>query len=175
MYEPKYRCTLCCVTAEIDPIYQHLVGAKHRTKYIKNILGQPVHTKETNFTRIISSSKTKLFLFFQGVAKRSQICLARNQITFGKTHLVGAKHRTFDNSLIVSGVSLYYLFESFVVVSLFPIDSEYESVMPQTQLEKEVVDCNLLINGIDCIQIFLATPFNFITYSDSMLEGSYLL
>ena len=43
---PKYRCTLCCVTAEIDPIYQHLVGAKHRTKYIKNILGQPVHTKE---------------------------------------------------------------------------------------------------------------------------------
>ena len=38
------------------------------------------------------------------------------------------------------------LFESFVVVSLFPIDSEYESVMPQTQLEKEVVDCNLLIN-----------------------------
>ena len=33
MYEPKYRCTLCCVTAEIDPIYQHLVGAKHRTKY----------------------------------------------------------------------------------------------------------------------------------------------
>ena len=22
-----------CVTAEIDPIYQHLVGAKHRTKY----------------------------------------------------------------------------------------------------------------------------------------------
>ena len=27
---PKYRCTLCCVTAEIDPIYQHLVGAKHR-------------------------------------------------------------------------------------------------------------------------------------------------
>ena len=31
------------------------------------------------------------------------------------------------------------LFESFVVVSLFPIDSEYESVMPQTQLEKEVV------------------------------------
>ena len=38
----------------------------------------------------------------------------------------------------------YYLFESFVVVSLFPIDSEYESVMPQTQLEKEVVDCNLL-------------------------------
>ena len=30
MYEPKYRCTLCCVTAEIDPIYQHLVGAKHR-------------------------------------------------------------------------------------------------------------------------------------------------
>jgi hypothetical protein len=29
------------------------------------------------------------------------------------------------------------LFESFVVVSLFPIDSEYESVMPQTQLEKE--------------------------------------
>ena len=26
----------------------------------------------------------------------------------------------------------YYLFESFVVVSLFPIDSEYESVMPQT-------------------------------------------
>ena len=41
MYEPKYRCTLCCVTAEIDPIYQHLVGAKHRTKYIKNILGQP--------------------------------------------------------------------------------------------------------------------------------------
>ena len=40
----------------------------------------------------------------------------------------------------------YYLFESFVVVSLFPIDSEYESVMPQTQLEKEVVDCNLLIN-----------------------------
>ena len=42
MYEPKYRCTLCCVTAEIDPIYQHLVGAKHRTKYIKNILGQQV-------------------------------------------------------------------------------------------------------------------------------------
>ena len=31
---------------KIDPIYQHLVGAKHRTKYIKNILGQPVHTKE---------------------------------------------------------------------------------------------------------------------------------
>ena len=24
MYEPKYRCTLCCVTAEIDPIYQQI-------------------------------------------------------------------------------------------------------------------------------------------------------
>ena len=53
MYEPKYRCTLCCVTAEIDPIYQHLVGAKHRTKYIKNILGQPVHTfKDLLLSRI---------------------------------------------------------------------------------------------------------------------------
>ena len=46
MYEPKYRCTLCCVTAEIDPIYQHLVGARHRTKYIKTILGEHVVTKE---------------------------------------------------------------------------------------------------------------------------------
>ena len=35
LYEPKYRCTLCTVTAEIDPIYQHLVGARHRTKYLK--------------------------------------------------------------------------------------------------------------------------------------------
>ena len=24
MYEPKYRFTLCCVTAEIDPIYQQI-------------------------------------------------------------------------------------------------------------------------------------------------------
>ena len=31
---------------------------------------------------------------------------------------------SFNNSLIVSGVSLYYLFESFVVVSLFPIEFE---------------------------------------------------
>ena len=46
------RCTLCCVTAEIDPIYQHLVGAKHRTKYIKNILGQPVPTKELIYVQL---------------------------------------------------------------------------------------------------------------------------
>ena len=47
------RCTLCCVTAEIDPIYQHLVGAKHRTKYIKNILGQQViKLKVINLSKI---------------------------------------------------------------------------------------------------------------------------
>ena len=46
------KSTLCCVTAEIDPIYQHLVGAKHRTKYIKNILGQPVHTKELIYVQL---------------------------------------------------------------------------------------------------------------------------
>ena len=46
------KSTLCCVTAEIDPIYQHLVGAKHRTKYIKNILSQPVHTKELIYVQL---------------------------------------------------------------------------------------------------------------------------
>ena len=52
----------------------------------------------------------------------------------------------FITELGVIGFERDNLFESFVVVSLFPIDSEYESVMPKTQLEKEVVDCNLLIN-----------------------------
>ena len=28
-----FRAMFGCVTAEIDPIYQHLVGAKHCTKY----------------------------------------------------------------------------------------------------------------------------------------------
>ena len=28
-----FRAMFGCVTAEIDPIYQHLVGARHRTKY----------------------------------------------------------------------------------------------------------------------------------------------
>lgn len=84
MYEPKYRCTLCCVTAEIDPIYQHLVGAKHRTKYIKNILGQPVHTKED----------------IKWYAEEN------------------------DN-------------KNPKQMRIIQSDSEYESVMPQTQLEKE--------------------------------------
>ena len=39
-YEPKYRCELCDVTAEIDPIYQHLVGHRHRKAYLEEILGK---------------------------------------------------------------------------------------------------------------------------------------
>ena len=78
------RCTLCCVTAEIDPIYQHLVGAKHRTKYIKNILGQPVHTKDD----------------IKWYAEEN------------------------DN-------------KNPKQMRIIQSDSEYESVMPQTQLEKE--------------------------------------
>ena len=83
-YEPKYRCVLCTVTAEIDPIYQHLVGARHRTKYIKVVLGQHVDTKE-------------------------------DIKWFAKEH---------DN-------------KDPKRMEIIQSDQEYESVMPQTQLEKE--------------------------------------
>ena len=86
---PTYRCTLCCVTAEIDPIYQHLVGAKHRTKY--DIL---VHT--------------------------------------------------FPDSEEEISARKFPIPTDSMLETLIQSDSEYESVMPQTQLEKEVVDCNLL-------------------------------
>ena len=82
MYEPKYRCTLCCVTAEIDPIYQHLVGAKHRTKY--DIL---VHT--------------------------------------------------FPDSEEEISARKFPIPTDSMLETLIQSDSEYESVMPQTQLEKE--------------------------------------
>ena len=47
-YEPKYRCVLCDVTAEIDPIYQHLVGHRHRSTFLEILLKKPVDsmTKE---------------------------------------------------------------------------------------------------------------------------------
>ena len=73
---------------KIDPIYQHLVGAKHRTKYIKNILGQPVHTKED----------------IKWYAEEN------------------------DN-------------KNPKQMRIIQSDSEYESVMPQTQLEKEKQFC----------------------------------
>ena len=50
---------------------------------------------------------------------------------------MGQNTCNFITEFGVIGFERDNLFESFVVVSLFPIDSEYESVMPQTQLEKE--------------------------------------
>ena len=32
--EPKYRCTLCCVTAEIDPIYQQITVNHFIVKFV---------------------------------------------------------------------------------------------------------------------------------------------
>ena len=34
MYEPKYRFTLCCVTAEIDPIYQQITVNHFIVKFV---------------------------------------------------------------------------------------------------------------------------------------------
>ena len=53
-YEPKYRCVLCTVTAEIDPIYQHLVGYRHRSKYLEEILKKRADLNKEDVKRYAS-------------------------------------------------------------------------------------------------------------------------
>ena len=101
-YEPKYRCKLCVVTTEIDPIYQHLIGRKHRKNYIKSILGKHMNNLEEDI---------------KYYAKK------------------------YDDK----DPKQMYLIES---------DSEYESVMPSAQVEKEKVvgkGNSMNINNIDSI------------------------
>ena len=45
-FEPRYRCTLCLVTSEVDPMYQHIIGQKHQKKYLTTVLRKNCETKE---------------------------------------------------------------------------------------------------------------------------------
>ena len=44
--EPRYICTLCGVNSEVDPMYQHLIGQKHRKNYIVKELKRKASSKE---------------------------------------------------------------------------------------------------------------------------------
>ena len=44
--EPRYICNLCGVNSEVDPMYQHLIGQKHRKNYIVKELKRKATSKE---------------------------------------------------------------------------------------------------------------------------------
>ena len=44
--EPRYICNLCGVNSEVDPMYQHLIGQKHRKNYIVKELKRKASSKE---------------------------------------------------------------------------------------------------------------------------------
>lgn len=44
--EPRYTCNLCAVTGEIAPMWTHIIGSRHRLKYMEMILGMKVDKSE---------------------------------------------------------------------------------------------------------------------------------
>ena len=94
------------MTAEIDPIYQHLVGAKHRTKYIKNILGQQVIK-----LKVINLSKITVNRVSNKIEGCGHFTIKWLTVIFDRlsgliSRIIREIKILFDNSLIVSGVSL---------------------------------------------------------------------
>ncbi len=44
--EPRYTCNLCSVTGEIEPFWSHIIGSRHRSKYMEMVLKLKVNKDE---------------------------------------------------------------------------------------------------------------------------------
>ena len=44
--EPRYSCNLCVMTGEVNPTWSHLIGSKHRLKYMEMKLSMQVNNND---------------------------------------------------------------------------------------------------------------------------------